>query len=470
MSILKKILLLLLTIFQISPGWAQEFEAENILTFEEYIELVKANHPVARQAENRLQIGEADIQQARGVFDPKIFNNTKQKNFKGTEYYSIIESGLKIPTWFGIELHGGYDLNEGAYLNPQNLTPANGLWYGGISVSLGEGLFIDERRAELRKAQLFQKMTQMERELMLNELIYEAGKAYWKWFESYSVMQTYKEAIEIAEERYQGVRQSSLAGEVAAIDTTEARIQVQNNRIGYNEARLEFENASELISVYLWLEGVTPLEIAEGTIPAFQEATGIPIDEQFLGDIEELIEQHPELRRSGLKVDQLEIDRRWSREQLKPELNLKYNVLTESIDKIPSAEYSLNNYNFGLEFEMPLFLRKERGKVKLANLKIADARLDLDNYRANLKYKARAALNEWKTSNQQLEIYRQNVENTRRLLEGERRMFRAGESSLFMVNSRQMSYINAQNKFFEYISKNRIARLKTFYRFGLIGE
>ena len=233
---------------------------------------------------------------------------------------------------------------------------------------------------------------------------------------------------------------------------------------------MEFENASALISVYLWLEGVTPLEIAEGTIPAFQEATGVPIDEQFLGEIEELIEQHPELRRSGLKVDQLEIDRRWSREQLKPELNLKYNVLTESIDKIPSAEYSLNNYNFGLEFEMPLFLRKERGKVKLANLKIVDARLDLDNYRANLKYKARAALNEWKTSNQQLEIYRQTVENTRRLLEGERRMFRAGESSLFMVNSRQMSYINAQNKFFESISKNRIARLKTFYRFGLIGE
>ncbi|HEY9183928.1 MAG TPA: TolC family protein [Salegentibacter sp.] len=470
MRFLKNIFLLLLTFSPVTPIWAQEFEVQKILTFEEYIDLVKANHPVARQAENRLEIGDADVQQARGAFDPKIFNNTKQKNFKGSEYYSIIESGLKIPTWFGIELQGGYDLNEGAYLNPQNMTPADGLWYGGISISLGEGLFIDERRAELRKAQLYRKMTQMERELMLSKLIYEAGKAYWKWFESYSVMQTYEEAIEIAEERYEGVRRSSQAGEVAAIDTTEAKIQVQKNSIAYNEARLEFKNASELISVYLWLDGVTPLEIAKGTIPAYQEATGVPIDEKFLGEIEGLIEQHPELRRSGFKVDQLEIERRWSREQLKPELNLKYNVLTESIDEIPSAEYSLHNYNFGLEFEMPLFLRKERGKLKLANLKISDARLDLKNYRANLEYKAKAALNEWKTSNEQLEIYRQTVENTRRLLEGERRMFMAGESSLFMVNSRQMSYINAQNKFFEYISKNRIARLKTFYRFGLIGE
>lgn len=470
MRFLKNIFLLLLTFSPVTPIWAQEFEVQKILTFEEYIDLVKANHPVARQAENRLEIGDADVQQARGAFDPKIFNNTKQKNFKGSEYYSIIESGLKIPTWFGIELQGGYDLNEGAYLNPQNITPADGLWYGGISISLGEGLFIDERRAELRKAQLYRKMTQMERELMLSKLIYEAGKAYWKWFESYSVMQTYEEAIEIAEERYEGVRRSSQAGEVAAIDTTEAKIQVQKNSIAYNEARLEFKNASELISVYLWLDGVTPLEIAKGTIPAYQEATGVPIDEKFLGEIEGLIEQHPELRRSGFKVDQLEIERRWSREQLKPELNLKYNVLTESIDEIPSAEYSLHNYNFGLEFEMPLFLRKERGKLKLANLKISDARLDLKNYRANLEYKAKAALNEWKTSNEQLEIYRQTVENTRRLLEGERRMFMAGESSLFMVNSRQMSYINAQNKFFEYISKNRIARLKTFYRFGLIGE
>lgn len=470
MSFLFKTFLLISTSVQVATLSAQELEVEKILSFEEYINLVKENHPVARQAENQLEIGDADVQEARGAFDPKIFNNTKQKNFKGTEYYSIIESGLKIPTWFGIELQGGYDLNEGAYLNPQNITPADGLWYGGVSVSLGEGLFIDERRAELRKAQLFRKMTRMERQLMLSELIYEAGRAYWKWFESYSIMQTYEEAIEIAEERFEGVRRSSLAGDVAAIDTTEARIQVQNNRIGYNEARLEFMNASEQISVFLWLEGVTPLEIAEGTVPALQEPTGIPIDEMFIGEIEELIEHHPELQRSGFKIDQLEIDRRWSREQLKPELNLKYNVLTETIDEVPTAEYSLNNYNFGLEFEMPLFLRKERGKVRLANLKIADARLDLDNYRADLKYKARAALNEWETSNEQLVIYRQTVENTRRLLEGERRMFMAGESSLFMVNSRQMSYINAQNKFFEYISKNRIARLKTFYRFGLVEE
>lgn len=469
MKLLKRIFLLII----ISPctlSWGQEFQVEKILTFEEYIELVKENHPVARQAENQLEIGDADVQKARGAFDPKVFNDTRQKNFKGTEYYSIIESGLKIPTWFGIELQGGYDLNEGAYLNPQNVTPADGLWYGGVSVSLGEGLFIDERRAELRKAQLFRKMTRMERQLMLSELIYEAGRAYWHWFESYSIMQTYEEAIEIAEERFEGVRRSSLAGDVAAIDTTEAMIQVQNNRISYNEARLEFENASEQISVYLWLEGVTPLEIAEGTVPSYEEPTGVPIDEEFLGEIEGLIEEHPALRRSGFKVDQLEIDRRWSREQLKPELNVKYNVLTETINEVPTAEYSMNNYNFGLEFEMPLFLRKERGKVRLANLKLSDARLDLENYRADLKYKARAALNEWETSNEQLEIYRQTVENTRRLLEGERRMFMAGESSLFMVNSRQMSYINAQNKFFEYLSKNRIARLKTFFRFGLVED
>ncbi|MGY5850105.1 TolC family protein [Salegentibacter sp. F14] len=470
MNYFKNIFLLMLTFSQAVPILAQEFKAEKILTFEEYIGLVKANHPIARQAENQLGIGDAEVQAARGAFDPKIFNNTKQKNFNDTQYYSIIESGLKIPTWFGIELQGGYDLNEGSYLNPQNVTPANGLWYGGISISLGEGLLIDKRRAELQKAKLFQKMSEMERELMLSQLIYDAGKAYWKWFESYSVMQTYEEAIELAEERYEGVRRSSLSGEVAAIDTTEARIQVQSNRISYNEARLEFENASEQISIFLWLEGVTPLEIAQGTIPAYQEPTGVPIEEQFLGEIEALIDNHPKLRRSTFKVDQLEIDRRWSREQLKPELNLKYNVLTETINEVPTAEYSMNNYNFGLEFEMPLFLRKERGKVKLAGLKLADARLDLKKYQANLKYKARAALNEWKTSNEQLEIYRETVENTRRLLEGERRMFMAGESSLFMVNSRQMSYINAQNKFFEYLSKNRIARLKTFYRFGLIGD
>jgi hypothetical protein len=54
------------------------------------------------------------------------------------------------------------------------------------------------------------------------------------------------------------------------------------------------------------------------------------------------------------------------------------------------------------------------------------------------------------------------------LLEGERELFRIGESSLFMVNSREMGYINSRAKTIEAFVKNRMARLQTYKSGGLL--
>jgi hypothetical protein len=53
-------------------------------------------------------------------------------------------------------------------------------------------------------------------------------------------------------------------------------------------------------------------------------------------------------------------------------------------------------------------------------------------------------------------------------LEGEQNKFSAGESSLFMVNSRELGYINAQIKYLELLTKNRKAVLGTEYSLGVL--
>jgi hypothetical protein len=50
-----------------------------------------------------------------------------KKQFKDTEYYSILNSSFKIPTWYGIEIKAGFEQNEGYYLNPENTVPNAGL-------------------------------------------------------------------------------------------------------------------------------------------------------------------------------------------------------------------------------------------------------------------------------------------------------------------------------------------------------
>jgi hypothetical protein len=83
---------------------------------------------------------------ARGAFDQKL-RLTLIKSNSRTPKYSILNSSFKIPTWYGIEIKAGFDQNEGYYLNPENTVPNAGLTSLGISVPLGQGLFINQRMA-----------------------------------------------------------------------------------------------------------------------------------------------------------------------------------------------------------------------------------------------------------------------------------------------------------------------------------
>ncbi len=100
---------------------------------------------------------------ARGGFDPKIEVDFDKKQFKDKEYYSILNSSFKIPTWYGIEVKAGFDNSEGIYLNPQNTLPNQGLTSFGISVPLGQGLLINQRMADVRKAKMQVQLSQAER-------------------------------------------------------------------------------------------------------------------------------------------------------------------------------------------------------------------------------------------------------------------------------------------------------------------
>ena len=94
------------------------------LSFTNFLQLVKQNHPLAKQANLITQSADANILIARGSFDPKLFYEFNNKFFDSKNYYEIGNGGFKIPTWFGIELKAGYEQNQGAYLNPENTTPS----------------------------------------------------------------------------------------------------------------------------------------------------------------------------------------------------------------------------------------------------------------------------------------------------------------------------------------------------------
>lgn len=448
------------------------------LNFEKFMQIVRQHHPVALQSELQPEFGEATLRMARGSFDPKAFGDLNQKYFDGSNYFSLLDAGLKVPTWFGIELKSGFEQNQGSYLNPENRNPDSGLWYAGISLPLGQGLFIDERRAELRKAKLFNEGSEIQRQFMMNELVYDASKAYWSWFNTFHSSRVMEEAIELAEVRFQAVVRSAELGDRPFIDTLEASIQLQQRQQQFLQAQLDLQNARALLEVFLWVDGIIPLELEETTIP--EQALEVLIISETnlprigpngalfnLNEMDSLLVTHPEMLLSNLKIETLEVEARLKRELLKPSLDLQYNALSQPVGGDPLAAYSVNNYKWGVHFAMPILLRKERGSLALAELKINESRIDLELKRAELKFKATTALNTWQNTRSQFQLYFRTADDFRLLFEAEQQLFFGGESSLFMVNARETAFINAQLKVLEIMEKNKKALAEVNYTFAI---
>ena len=151
------------------------------ISYNEYLGFVKKYHPLVKNANLEISKAQANLMMARGGFDPKLELDYSKKQFQGTEYYSIMNSSFKIPTWYGIDIKAGFEDNEGYYLNPQNKTPTNGLTSLGISVPLGQGLLINQRMADLQKAKIQVKLSQAEQKLMAIAILYDASIAYFNW-------------------------------------------------------------------------------------------------------------------------------------------------------------------------------------------------------------------------------------------------------------------------------------------------
>ncbi|MCC9137065.1 TolC family protein [Pontibacter silvestris] len=459
----KLLMVLMLMVFGIPATKAQVQDSAQVLTLHDFHQLILQYHPVASQAALLTEQARQELRMARGTLDPVISSKLYRKEYNGKEYYTLWNNTLRIPTWFGPELIAGYDQTQGQYLNPEATTPDKGLSYAGISVPLGQGLFIDERRATIRQANLMQGIAEAERVKLINKLLLQATKDYWDWLLYYREMQLYQESLELADFRLKAVKARVQEGDLAAIDTVEALIAVQDRQVMLQQAQLAYNNARLMVATHLWAEDQVPLELKEQTVPALigSELTSLPQDsvQQLLAIAKA---NHPDLRKLNLKGQQLEVEQRYAADKLKPKLNVEYNVLQSDFyldTDILERQHLGANYKLGVSFSLPLFLREERGKLQLTKAKRQVNNLEQKQAVREIENNLLAAFNEWQALEEQIRLQEKMVKNADILRNGEVIRFQNGESSLFLVNSREVKLMESQLKL--YALKAKYAKAKT---------
>lgn len=413
------------------------------LTFVEYLGYIKKYHPMVKSANLEISKAQANLMMARGAFDPKIEIDFDKKQFKEKEYYSILNSSFKIPTWYGIEVKAGFDNTEGTYINPENTTPNQGLTSIGINVPLGQGLFINQRMADLRKAKLQIQLSQSERKLQAVAVLYDAAIAYFNWKKNYNEVLLYEQYLQNAKTRNKGISMLIKNGDKPAIDSIEAGIIVKNRRLNLEDSWLKLTKSKLELSNFLWLENNIPLELQENLIPEENLTETVKetlkTNELLLPNIS--IVDHPKINALEQKISILNIDRKLKSNQLLPKIDFGYHFLSE-----PNAlnQTNTNNYKLGLNFYFPLFLRKERGSLQLAKYKIQDTQFELDLEKVQLTNKIKAQQTEINSLERQIKLSNDLVKDYTVMLTSEERLFTFGESSIFLINTRENNLVSAQ--------------------------
>ncbi|MBN7816693.1 TolC family protein [Algoriphagus pacificus] len=444
------------------PAFSQEGDT---LKYDTFMDWVINYHPVATQADIVLTMGEMEVRTARGGFDPLIYGNLDKKSYSETIYYDKREAGISIPTWAGIELNGSFEQNSGYYLNPESTVPSDGLFSAGAAVNLGQGLILDQRRAALRQAQLYQQSTASEKRQLLNSLYLQATDMYWRWSLAFTNQEILKEAVERAEIRFRGVKASLKFGDVAAIDTVEAFSQLLNRQYKLQAAQNTLFTVTQELNTYLWDEEGKPININETIMPEMLTLDFNSIVNE--AELRTMVESHPELQIADFELESLDVEKRLKAQQIIPVVKLKYNFLSGSINDFNEAGFYENNYKWGLSVYTPLFLRKSRGSLGMAKAKIDFKQNSRDIKEIQLRTKLESELNNIENLNQQIRTFEQNVNNLEILLRGEMRRFEIGESSLFLVNARELSLFDSRLTLNELITKRKVAYAKSRYAAGL---
>lgn len=440
---------LILTLFLFGLAYKAEAQSDMTLSEAEFMRIVRNFHPVAKVAGINVRMAEADVRAARGAFDPVLNGQAANKELGGVTYYNYRQAELRIPTWYGLEFSAGIEDVAGTQTDPQR-TPATST-YAGVSFSVLKNIVIDKRRAALQQAKVAVELSENERLAVLNDLLYEAVSQYWTWVQLYREWRVVSEAVEVNKQRIEFTRTAIRVGERPAIDSVEAITQLQYFENLQSEIAMQMQNALLRLSSYTWTEENKPYDLPAALQPAEEEqpATAFkPEAPQQDAWLQTALQEHPDLLAYRFKFRILDIQKRLKFQELLPDVKVKYNQLGKGtqFDRTLFQPVLENNYQYGLSMSLPLRLSEARAEYSQARMKISQTTFQYEQKQLELSNKIREQVSTLAQMSRQISIQQELYRNLNLLLQGEETRFQNGESSLFLINSREQKRIESLQK------------------------
>jgi outer membrane protein TolC len=286
---------------------------------------------------------------------------------------------------------------------------------------------------------------------MTNKLLFMAAKSYAEWYATALQLQVIRDGVGLADVRYLAIVRRVRAGDAAGIDSIEAAAELNRRRAQLQGAEQSYFAATMDLTSYLWDSRLQPQELSAGRVPSDSGLGRVTLDSATVpGLLARVIALHPDVLKAMGKVDEAEAERALARQAIIPLASAELSALRSggpgSLD-FGDALGRDANFKGAAYFSSPLLFFKERGKFASTDAKFDRAALELRESRRDVSLLVRVALNDLSQIEAQLTLQRDAVRLFRILSAGEKIKFDAGESTLFLVNTRERAVLDEELKY-----------------------
>jgi HAE1 family hydrophobic/amphiphilic exporter-1 len=451
------------------------------LTLREAIALAFKSNNDIDSSRIDVQIASFNLKAARSIYDPLFTSDNYYEN-RTTPTSSTISGGangaVKQKLYSSTSNLGGFSPFAGgsyqatflasrtvtnnlfATLNPQFPSTLSFTY----TQPLLRGLHFDTNRYNIEIAKKNLTISDTEFRRITTEIIAQVEQSYWDLVFALRDQQVQLEAVKEARSQLESIGRQVKQGTLAPIEITAAQVQVttfEQNVYIAQEAVTRAENTLKTLmlpdrTADMWSRPLTPVTPVDLEIPR----------DTLQDSLEEAMKNRPELTTAQINIEKNEIATRYFRDLTKPQVNL-YGTYTGAglagsntgIGSTPPPENligglgkSLSNlfgqdypsYRMGVTISLPLHNGVARANLGASLAEGNQALVQQKKTEQGVEAEVRNALQALRSADARLNAASAARDAAEKLYQSEERQFRAGTSTVFLVQQRQNELVAAR--------------------------
>jgi outer membrane protein TolC len=417
------------------------------LTLGDVLADLAQRHPWMDAARAKRDAASARQFGSRGAWDPKL-------KVKGTwapiGYYDTYRVDAEIEQatpLYGLSVFGGYRLGLGDFATyDKGETNDAGEARIGANLPLWQGGGVDEARADIQRARAELEAAELEALAKQIELEAKAASAYWKWVAAGERLGIAVDLRAIAVDRDDGLREAIGAGVLPRIEATDnARVILKRDAKVVAGLRKLQAAALELALLLRDPSGdpvVVGPERLPGALPAPVAFDGSALER----DIADALRQRPDLLALDAERRALRVDVALARNERSPRVDLQAFGAKDFGDGANAAVLDPFEFNTSVVVELPIPLRKARGKLREAQAKVAAQDATVRFAADTVAVEVRDAYSAVLAAIEQVRVATQQAEFAQQIADAEREKLTLGTSTVLVVNLREQAVADARDE------------------------